>query len=302
LQGSVHILAQSPNPDADTSGRTAVMADAASAKAAAVKATGPKLDNVYHTEQQLQRVLEEPITNVEHVLTGGSIDALNQVGQGLCNQFSKMAQKFPLKAKSPQELSIEEFNGFFAPKTGALWVSYDQKLSKHVTKVGNNYQSAASATVNLNPAFLSFFNRMSAVTEAFYPSGESTPKFSYSLNVLPNNVEGLILTIGKEAVTQEHPQNKFTWSGAAEDIRVTAGKQTLRMFSGPWAAFRFVYTGSDITHSRTNLRWNLLQSDGSPITINGQQEFYAYQLQAGPPSPFDIVNVAGIHCDARVVH
>jgi len=300
LQGSVHILAQSQAGPTDSNTSAAVMTAAAQAKSAATLAAGSRVDNLYHTEQLTQHLLEEPITNVEKIIIGSPARDLNNSGQALCMQFSQLAKVYPFRTNSPEAMTLEEFNGFFSPKTGALWVFYDKQLSKYVVKEAGHYKATAMGTVRINPRFLDFFNRMATVTEAFYPGNSATPNFTYSLSVQPNNVENLILTIGNQALGQTGQQKTFIWSGAPEEVRVTAGKQTLRSYSGTWAVVRFVETGAEVSRSFTNLRWNLLQSDGSPITINGQQVFYAYQLQTGSPNPFEVITSAGGRCDPNV--
>jgi type VI secretion system protein ImpL len=304
LGAKIDAIVHSPN-QTDPALLTPVIQSASAAKVAANQATGSKVDNTYHTENLVHHLLEEPITNAEALISGRPKEALNGAGKNLCDQFNRLSGRFPFnpKAKVTQEIALDEFNGFFAPKTGALWAFYDNnKMSQFLVKQGTRYQSTSSDTVKITQGFLDSFNRMAAVTDAFYASGGPSPSFSYALTVQQSNVEGLILTIGNEALTQIGQQKRFTWTGAPDEIRVTAGKQTLRTYSGPWAAMRFVQTGSEVSNSHTNLRWNLMQSDGTPIMINGQQEYYAYQLQAGTPNPFDIVSTAGIRCEPQVAH
>ena len=300
LQSSVHILSQSPTGSADTNASDAVMTAAAQAKGAATLAVGPNVDNLYHTERLTLDLLEEPITNVEAIVKEGPAQALNKQGQELCQQFNTLASAFPLKATSTEEITIEEFNNFFSPKTGALWALYNQQLSKYVTKQGGRYIATATGPVKISPRFLNFFNHMAEVTDAIYTNNAAAPNFTYSLTVEPNNVQGLILTVGDVAFNQTGQQKTFTWAGTPEEIRVTAGQQTLRHYGGTWAAVRFVMSGIEITKSYTNLRWNLLQSDGSPITINGQQEFYAYKLQTASPNPFEVLTSSGMRCDPSI--
>jgi type VI secretion system protein ImpL len=303
LQGSVHILAQSPAGAGDANAVSAVMTAAAQAKGAATQAiAGAKVDNAYnHTEQLTQHLLEEPITNAEEMLQKTPAQDLNKAGQALCAQFGQLAKLFPFKTNSTEEVTADQFNGFFSPKTGALWDFYQKQLSKYVTKQGVRYSATAAGPVKINPRFLDFFNRVAALTDTFYAGGSPTPNLSYTLIEQSGNVPGqLILSVGRDVLTGVGQQKKFTWTGAPEDIRVTAGVQTLRTYSGTWAAFRFVYTGSEVLHSYTDLRWNLLQSDGKAITINGQPEFYAYQMQAGSPNPFELVTAAGAHCEANI--
>jgi type VI secretion system protein ImpL len=311
LQASVHILSQNTGGPSDPNASAAVTTAAAQARSAANQAiAGSKIDNAYnHTEQITQHLLEEPIINAEAVIpkTG---DKLNGAGKDLCSQFNRLAGKFPLNSKlSATDLTLDEFNGFFAPKTGALWSFYDtNQLAQYLRKEGDHYVATAAGAVKLTTPFVAYFNRMAAVTDAFYPAGSPTPHFSYSLTPQPSNIQGQpILTIGNEVpLTQVGQQKKFNWTGAPENIRITAGSQTYQTYSGPWAAFRFVDAGSEALHSHTSLQWNPMLRDGqgheSPITIGDKPEFYAYQLQvqAGSPDPFAIMSAAGGRCEAHV--
>jgi type VI secretion system protein ImpL len=306
LRNNIDVLTSSPTGSTDANLVNQVNSAAAAARTAATQLAGSRLDNTYHTPQTLQAFLEEPIVYAERAVGNVAPDKLNAAGQAMCAQFSRLASKFPLnqKAGPSQEMTPDEFNGFFAPKTGALWTFYDtNQLSQYLLKEGNRYSATQAGTVKITPSFVAFFNRMATVTDVFYPSGSPTPHFIYSLIEQQSNVPGqLILSIDKEVLSGAGQQKKFTWTGVPEDIRVTAGVQTLRTYSGLWAAFRFVYTGSEVSHSHTNLRWDLLQSDGSAITINGKPEFYSYQLQTDGPDPFEVVNAAGTRCEAHVAH
>ncbi len=309
LQQSVHILSQSPTTPPDASTTAAVMTAAAQAKAAADLTAGSRVDNRNHTERLTLGLLEEPITNVETMMKAHPKDNLNKAGQTLCAQLNQFASKFPLNPKPElsQEVTVDEFNGFFAPKTGALWTFYDKNgLSQYLVKEGARYNATQAGAVKITPSFVAFFNRMAAVTDAFYSSNSSTPHFAYSLTQQPSIVQGqLILTISSSAGTQlltgAGQQKKFIWTGVPEDIKITAGVQTLQTYSGVWAAFRLVYTGSKVLHSHTDLRWDVLQSGGKPVTIGDKPEFYSYTLQTdGGADPFDLLTTAASHCETRV--
>lgn len=300
LRNNLDVLMNSPTGSTDANLVNQVNSTAASARSAATQLAGSRLDNTYHTPQTVQAFLEEPIIYVERAIGNVSLTPLNAAGKALCQQFDVLASVFPMKLTSSSEVTIEEFNNFFSHKTGALWSLYNQQLSKLVAKEGGHYVAIAGGTVKINPRFLNFFSRMAEVSDTLYPNNAATPTFTYSLTVEPNNVQGLILTIGDAALSQTGQQKPFTWTGVPEEIRVTAGQQTLRHYSGTWAAVRFVMSGTEITKSYTNLRWNLLQSDGSPITINGQQEFYAYKLQTGSPNPFELLTSAGTRCEPTI--
>ena len=216
----------------------------------------------------------------------------------LCNQFGQLAQIFPFKVNSTDEATIEEFNAFFAPKSGGLWSFYDQ-LKSYVTKEGPHYKEVAGSPIRINPRFLDFFDRMAAITNAFYPNNSATPNLAYSLTVEPNNVSKLILTISGVALSQTGDSKNFNWVGTPQDVKVTAGDQTFFNQSSTWAVARFVQSGTEVRHSYTDLRWNLRIND-NPVLVNGQQAFYAYKLQTGSPNPFELLLSPGPRCDPRV--
>ena len=300
LEGNVHIAAQTPAGLDDPNISNQVMTAAAQARGAATLAAGSRVDNTYHTEQTLEHLLLEPIVNVEQLKPDAS-GSLNGKGAAMCAQLIPIVQKFPFNSRSSQDVNLDEFNNFFAPTTGSLWTLYQQSLKQLLVKQGTTYKATGGGNVTINPAFVNFFNRMATVTDAFYSSGAAPPNFSYSLTTQPSNIQGqLSLTIAGQPLGPVGQQKTFKWTGASERIAVSKGIEGLHDYSGSWAVFHFVDEGAELLHSRTNLRWNLLQSDGKPISVNGEAEFYAYQLQAGTPNPFEIVGTAGMRCEPKI--
>jgi type VI secretion system protein ImpL len=299
LQTTLKALSQ--NGTTDQIASSAVLKAAGDAHLAAKLAVGSKVDNQYqHTEQLTQRLLEEPIINAELIVGGESVRQLNGAGQSLCAQFGQMAQVFPFKSSSADELTADQFNGFFAPKTGALWSSYDKVLSKSIVKEGSRYKEAAGSPNKINPHFLDFFNHMALITEAFYPNNAPSPNLAYSLAIQDTNVDKLILTIGGAAVSQIGQAKTFNWIGSPQDVKVTAEDKTYFDQSGTWAIARFIQSGTGVNHSYTDLRWNLRIND-NPVQVKGKQAFYAFKLQTGSPNPFELVLSPGARCDPRVV-
>ena len=189
------------------------------------------------------------------------------------------------------------------PTKGALWSFYNSKLAQLIVKEGSHYAATSGGTLKVSQTFLDFFNRAADLSNAFYPSGSSTPRFSYTLKQLPSNVDGLVLKIGNEMLSGTGQQKAFAWAGNSEDILVTTTKgAVLNSYSGTWAVFRFVADA----HSRaagpfTDLEW-IQQSNGHPIMIGGRPESYDYQLQVAGFNPFRAAELSGLRCVPTIVH
>jgi type VI secretion system protein ImpL len=294
LQSDIHALAQSPT---DPALANQTMTSAVAARVAATATVGTRVDQKFHHENLVRQLLEEPITNAESLLSRVPGDAANAGGKSFCGQFAALANKYPLKADSAQELSLDELNAIFAPPKGLLWTFYDSNLKQFLVKEGTHYAATRSGTVKLAPAFVDFFNRAAQLSEALYPSGSPPPHFSYTLRQMPSNLEGVVLKIGGEPLEGAGQQKTFVWTGAAEDILVTSKTgDTLDSFTGPWAVFKFVARAHQL--GSNTLEW-IQESNGRPITLaNGLQKSYDYQLRVAGANPF--VELQGMRCISQV--
>jgi len=275
---------------------------AGTAEGTAKQVMGGRIDQSFHTESQVYRLLDEPIANVRLLLSRGPVDILNAGGKALCDQLAQISGKYPFKPGASEDVPIDQLNVIFAPKTGALWVFYDTKLKQYLP--GPPYQPVEGGAVKLNPNFYNFFSRAATFSRAMYGQDSPTPKFSYSLTEMPSNVEGLTLKIGKETLSGPAQSKSFTWTGAPEDIQVTTkGGDILGSYSGPWSIFKFVSDArSPVSGSTTNLEW-ILQANGKPIMLpNGKQKSYSYQLQVNGLNPFRSQEWTSMRCVAQVAH
>jgi|HubBroStandDraft_1064217.scaffolds.fasta_scaffold00004_119 type VI secretion system protein ImpL len=297
LQSDVAALAQSINPN-DPAAANPTITSAAAAEVAATTAVGTGVDQKFHHQDILSRLLKEPITSVEDLLKKGPADAANAGGASFCSQFNGISMKYPLRPDSPVDLSIDELNAIFAPPKGVLWTFYDSSLNKLLIKNGSRYVAIDTGTVKLSPVFVDFFNRAAQLSDALYPSGSAPPHFSYSLRQMPSNLEGVVLKIGADTLEGAGQQKTFAWTGAAETIQVNSKTgDTLDSFpSSPWAVFKFISRarrlGSD------NLEW-IQESNGRPIILsNGLQKSYDYQLRVSGANPF--FELQTMRCVSRV--
>jgi type VI protein secretion system component VasK len=163
--------------------------------------------------------------------------------------------------------------------------------------VGNQYVANPTAAVKPSPVFLQFLTSISRLNDTLYPSGSPPPHFSFTLKLLPSNLEGVELKIGDKKLAGTGSQETFVWTGAAENISVEKNGDTLDAANGPWAVFRFLSHAKHV--SPNDLQW-VIENNGRPVPLpNGKIKSYDYQLQvAGSADPF--FDFPGMKCVAHV--
>jgi type VI secretion system protein ImpL len=262
---------------------------------------GIPIDSKFHDENLVDKLLRQPIINVEVLIAGGDTAGVNGAAGPLCTQFLQLSAKYPFNPNSSQDLPVEQLNSILAPKIGSFWTFYDKNLAKYLIKQGSRYVEAPDAKVKLLPGFVAFFNRAAAFSDELYPGGAATPKFAYSLKALPSNVD-TILKIGPETLSGIGQQKTFTWTGEPGDVQVTTkGGDILGSFPGPWAVFKFVADAhSQVSGPITTLEW-IMQSNGRTIMLpNGKIKSFSYELQVTGFNPFRSSDLSGLRCQTPV--
>jgi type VI secretion system protein ImpL len=297
LQTAIHGLAQNPGaPDPAQLKQAQDSADVAS-QAVSKLSNSFAVDQQFGNQEQVKRLLQEPIKNVEALLKRGPIDIANGSGKGYCSAFAGVATKYPFDPNSLQDAAVDQLYAVFGP-TGDAWKKLNDDVKPFVLKVGNKYVANPSATVKASPSFLFFLNRVAALSDTLYPSGSQPPHFSYTLKQLPSNLEGVEVKIGNEKLAGEGAQKTFVWTGAPENIEVaTKNGDTLDSASGPWAVFRFLARAHHLASN--NLEW-VIENNGKPVMLpNGKIKSYDYQLQvSGGANPF--FDLQGMKCIGQV--
>ena len=116
LQSDVGALAQ--NSTDATLGKQA-SDSAAAANAAVTKIlVGAPIDQKYHNESLVDKLLREPIRSVEPLIARIGTPDLNGAAKPLCAQFAQLNDKYPFNPNSSQDLSVDQLNSALAPKTG----------------------------------------------------------------------------------------------------------------------------------------------------------------------------------------
>ncbi len=215
------------------------------------------IDAEGHIEANVQKLLEDPITNLDAMLRSIDTPEINAGGKSLCGGFRPVLNKFPFNPNATSEASLADVNALFRKPDGMLWTFFEQKLQKVLVRQGAQFVPNPSSKVNLNPAFLAFFNSAAAFGETLYADGSQDPHFSYSLK--PETTEGVqMVTLRVDGQTLTHTAGaaaafkKFTWQGSGTheaQLNVRFGNTELQFASGEglWAAFHLFQKANQST-------------------------------------------------------
>jgi type VI secretion system protein ImpL len=298
LQSSFHALAQNSGaPDPAQVKQASDSADAATQAATKTVDSGP-VDQQFRNQDEVRRLLEEPIKNAEAVLKQAPAEIANGSGKNYCSTFLGVAKKYPLDPSSSQDLTMDQLYAILGPTSDAL-----KKLKGDVKSftllVGSRYVADPAAAVKPSASFLYFLNKVVGLSDTLYPTGSLPPKFSYTLKQLPSNLEGVEMKIGSEKLAGDGAQRTFVWTGEPEDVQVTSKSgDVLDSFPAEsWAVFKLVARARNLGGGK--LEW-VNENNGKPIMLsNGKQKSYDYQLQvSGSANPF--FDMQGLRCIERV--
>ena len=304
LKSQVSLLASSPSGTGDAGLVNQALGAAQDANGAVSQlAQKFRVDPQFHIETVTQSLLQQPIEHAQALIKMGPKEALNGGGRRLCTEFSQITQRFPFNPNSSQDLPVDQLNALLAPGTGDLWKFYTASLAPYLTKQGSRYVANPAGTVKISPDFENFFNRAAAFSDALYPNGSPTPRMAFSLKQSSTNIEGLALKVGTDALSGTGQQKNFTWTGAPEEIQITAKDVFLANWGpGPWAIFRFINEGHPQakTAGTYELSYTVKQSNGQDVVVNGQKRFYMFELQFSGPNPLRLTDLTGMSCVSQV--
>jgi type VI secretion system protein ImpL len=271
-----------------------------SAKTAADILAGNKVDEQYHIPNSLDRVLKEPIVDAEIAAGGSGKAPLNGGGKSFCGQLEAAQRHFPFNPHGP-DLPIEQLNALLAPGSGQL-AALTAKLAPYVTRQGSTYFANDSGSIKISPQFLNFFNRVSALSDALYPPGSTSPRVAYILKQTDTNMEQLASKIGSQSLTGNGQQQSLVWTGAGEDVAVTTKGVVVESDTGPWSAFHFFSNGNPASKGMAiyDLSFVYKQSNGQDVIVKGKKQFWSYQLQFSGSNPLNLFSFSNLGCVSTV--
>ncbi|WP_321469813.1 ImcF-related family protein [uncultured Paludibaculum sp.] len=294
LGTSLESIVGQPSPSEAAASQ--ILGNASTAKLAARQlAQTFRLDPAGHVEAQIQKLLEDPITSVEGLLRGLGPAELNGKGKGLCAQMSAVWNKYPFDPNATAEATLAEVNGLLHRPDGALWAFYDSSLQKVLTKQGLQYVPNPSGGINVNPAFVAFFNQASALTDALYAGDSKDPHVAFTLKPVPSEgVQSLSLRLDGQAATfgaNDSTPKRFTWQGTGpHEARAGArfgGDVTWFDRDGLWAPFHFFTEAEQFQPSGSgySVSWIIRAGkeamklpNGKPLTVR-----FDLNMEGAPP-------------------
>ena len=262
-------------------------------------------------DQMTQKLMKDPITYVLALLGNIGPSQLNGAGRNFCEAFNGVMNKYPFNSSSPRDATLDEVDGLLRPGDGLLWAFYDQNLKQYLQKAGSQYVPAPGSSVHLTPAFVRFFNRASALSQAFYAGGAREPRLAYSMRALPS--EGLkSMTLRLDGQTLKATgaggqSAQFTWPGSAHEAHLSGSlggpEFGFENYDGLWSVFRFFGDADRSTPSGSGyaFEWVPRQGQGrQPMTLeNGKPLTVRFYLDMNPPI-FQKGFLAGYDCVSHV--
>ncbi len=235
-----------------------------------------------HVEQTVQRLMEDPITDVERLFKNAGPEELNAKGKEFCRPYGQLLAKYPFTSNpSAQQATVTDVNAIFAKPEGALWKFYEDSLKKLLTKNGAKYE-AASGPFPLTGRFVNFFNQAAAFSDTIYAGGSpDDPHVTFTLKPIPlGTIQGVAMLDGQSTADAK----PITWRASATH----SAKGTLKFGTedlgwankdGVWAIWKFFADAEtwEPAGSATNLDWivragkdPMMLSNGKPMTVRFQ--------------------------------
>jgi type VI secretion system protein ImpL len=295
LQDGWNRLAQSPQGVKDKAIVDSLLASTTTAKANANQAAlGFRGDTQGQVSSATRAIILAPIENSERLLQRlGPLD-LNNQGKGLCSQISLLKRKYPFNPSSAEDASLQELAAVFHPQQGSLWALYAGNLQELLIEQGGHYAAKPGGSIQLNPAFVGFFNQAAAISRAFYPEGATEPRFVYTVTPQPIDtlsrlqlrIDGQLLSSGEGGGKPQQVLWPNDGSGSFLYGAIGGGNviEVVR-YTGPWSVFRFFASASRIPPTGSgDYEWRPTTS-GQPMVVNGKVVIVRYNLNHGANPP-----------------
>ena len=262
-----------------------------------------------------QQLLEDPIRYAQSLVEGVPRQGVNSGSQAFCGQFRALISKYPFNkdASKAQSATLSEFDGIFRPGDGAMWRMYNGNLDQFLVRQGNQYVANRGGAMRITSAFETFFNRLAAISRAFYPENAQQANLTFGLRPNPRDTVGDIhLTIDGRTADYNNGRGgfaQFSWPGSGNQealmqVKFSGGSQfDVINYQGLWAPFSmFLEAESWSTNGgQATMQWTASTSAG-PMIIDGQPATVGFVLDMnGGPPVFSPGYLSGLRCVANAV-
>jgi type VI secretion system protein ImpL len=293
LQTAISQVADASGPPDPN--RAAPVRSSADAAGNVVKKMGYtfKIDPEAHLETVALKLLQAPIDYADALTKGIGAGEINAQARQFCAAFAPIAAKFPFNPTATAEASLQELDAIFRPREGKLWTFYAESLQNFLQKQGAQYAPNPTGGVQLNPAFVSFFNNAARFSDAMYPAGAAEPSLHYALTPQRSDqISEMTVTIDGQTVKSsgQGAPHQYVWPGAAtRNIRISAKLTGGSDFEfenrdGLWSLFRF-FADAD-RFSGGLLEWVVKQGrEERPVMVGGKPLTYQFLVDTGGAAP-----------------
>ena len=160
--------------------------------------------------------------------------------------------------------------------------------------------------MQVNPAFLQFFNRAAGLSTLLYPSGGSGG-LAFSVHILPaKGIQSVTFQVDAQNLTGSDVTKQFTWSLAnSQQAGLTAnyGSGSLPLqFTGPWAVFHLLDKGRVEREGSVERLDYPLEIANTPIQVGGVPLVVHLELSGPNANLLMPGGLSGMRCVSTVVH
>jgi type VI secretion system protein ImpL len=201
-------------------------------------------------DTEVRRLLESPFRSSMKLIALDAARAGNDKIAGeaksLCSKLGPLEERFPFNPQSNVDATSTQLSAIFAPQSGAL-SAFEQQLGKLISFQGGHWiQNPETPQPRLTPQTLAWLDRLTAISEAFFPNGGPTPTLTYTATPLPiPGAESVSLEVDGQTLTTTAGQTQsktFVWpSGGGVLVRVKEGANIpFASYDGVWGIFRML--------------------------------------------------------------
>jgi type VI secretion system protein ImpL len=249
FEASIEQAAAASGPAGEAAAAQAAGSAAAALSAARQIASSFTIDQRGQVQSTVQKLMEDPVTYAQSLLTRFGADQINNRTRALCAMVRPLLTKLPFNPNSTVPASMGEVSAFLKPGSGALWTTYNDVLQSALQKQGSVY-APTGGTVRLSPAFVDFFNRAALLSDMLFEN--NSPEPHYTMRVKPMVAAGTnSTTITLESTPVRATPNAaqiqlVEWPSAGHEAKLEAQLGNLPVtlggpYNGPWAMFQLFY-------------------------------------------------------------
>jgi type VI secretion system protein ImpL len=231
-------------------------------------------DSEGHVDDTVYALLQKPIIPLQEAPKPG------REPDPICGPFKALQSAYPFNVHSTRDITLDEFNLFFLPKTGVLSKAIDAHKND-LSLQGTNYVHALGSTTPIGPIFLRTLNVLYAIQLAVYPNGATNPRYEYSITAhLPDvgvfKTESLSFDGQTWVISGSGGTRKFVWPGNAQGATLSmdsgGGDIGYQSANGLWAVAHFlqVYKWQSSSNGYT-IQGPLPGPGGQPATVGGKE-------------------------------